>query len=702
MLSFPANYSNALSSPFEENWVVRLYRGSSDYIGIAFGDITMDDSITYHGCILNNPSIRESINLENSKVSTSNISLECSNVNISGTELSQELYPAGSNSYINRDVKIYSVLNDDTAFANALSIYTGRLTEISVTEEGKVKLSIQSKRPWDGVELPNELSTNGVYAPVAYGNYEGNGTGRTTLHRLYPVPLLFASEGGLRFTPSTTIASGYNSAHFWDSSAKSMGGMTFGSSNGATSVHKGVNAFIVSTKLERKHRLIPDYKAGQFSNTSAPTDDDLTTFADSANQTATNTTITKYIEFTFPSLTGKVTALKMHIKADMVYTGNSNSFDQSSVKWCADYDGSDTTDVVIADLTKSPTDNVTATLSSGGSATIDDSGSAHEPVDLMSAVNSNNNALPDSVKIKLIVSAPESITTVGRLKLYDIWFEATVEEDRGTGSGKKTAGNLKKIYIGADGHTKSWDSSVLIQEAHDAHRDLLYRFLGVTDAPEGWSDLDSAKDWKVRFYTDINKPKPILKYLEELSYEGGFIFRFDSTGTPKYNFIANSPSIDMTISHSHIFGLSVTHSDFDSVTTDWTVQYEKNPASSEYASKSTYSDTSTRSTYNYGTFEGKKDIRLKHLVDSVSRTGTNRNDSFLDYYSQLIGTVKQIISFTLADPTKSNLDIGDVIAFSSMSTEKLDGAWHSTNDKFYVTSTSRSVGGQLQVKAREL
>ena len=187
-----------------------------------------------------------------------------------------------------------------------------------------------------------------------------------------------------------------------------------------------------------------------------------------------------------------------------------------------------------------------------------------------------------------------------------------------------------------------------------------------------------------------------------MSYEGGFIFRFDSTGTPKYNFIANSPSIDMTISHSHIFGLSVTHSDFDSVTTDWTVQYEKNPASSEYASKSTYSDTSTRSTYNYGTFEGKKDIRLKHLVDSVSRTGTNRNDSFLDYYSQLIGTVKQIISFTLADPTKSNLDIGDVIAFSSMSTEKLDGAWHSTNDKFYVTSTSRSVGGQLQVKAREL
>ena len=158
----------------------------------------------------------------------------------------------------------------------------------------------------------------------------------------------------------------------------------------------------------------------------------------------------------------------------------------------------------------------------------------------------------------------------------------------------------------------------------------------------------------------------------------------------------------MTISNSQIRNLSISHTQFKNVVTDWTVQYEKNPAENSYASKSTYVDSSARTTYNFSAKENKKDIKLKHVIDNVDRTGTNRNDSFLDYYSSLMGSVKQFIDFDLVDPAKSNIEVGDIIAFSSMSTLKLDGTWHSTNDKFIVTSTSRSVGGTIKVKAREI
>ena len=51
MLTFPSAYNSALSSPFKENWIVRLYSTSSAYIGVSFSDITMDDTEDYYGSI---------------------------------------------------------------------------------------------------------------------------------------------------------------------------------------------------------------------------------------------------------------------------------------------------------------------------------------------------------------------------------------------------------------------------------------------------------------------------------------------------------------------------------------------------------------------------------------------------------------------------------------------------------------------------
>ena len=91
----------------------------------------MDDSEDYYGSIKSAPSVREAIDVEGGKVSSSNISLECADVTIGFGKLSYHLY---TGNYINKEVKIYSVLNGDTAMANALQIYSGRLSAIKKTE----------------------------------------------------------------------------------------------------------------------------------------------------------------------------------------------------------------------------------------------------------------------------------------------------------------------------------------------------------------------------------------------------------------------------------------------------------------------------------------------------------------------------------------------------------------------------------------
>ena len=145
------------------------------FLGLSFYDTALE-SVDYYGAILNKPSIRESINLENSTAKTSNVSLSVANFKHLDDDLSAELF-GGSRNYINRPVKVYIQPNDDVDLADCLQIYNGRLTDVS-HNASKLSLRISAVMPWDNISIPQTKSSDkNLYFPIAYGNFTPNSTG---------------------------------------------------------------------------------------------------------------------------------------------------------------------------------------------------------------------------------------------------------------------------------------------------------------------------------------------------------------------------------------------------------------------------------------------------------------------------------------------------------------------------------------------
>ena len=714
MLTFPSAYNTALGNPFRENWIVRLYSTNSNFIGIAFDNITMQtgDTATYHGCILNSPSIRDSIMLESGKTKSSNLTINASNISISSTELSKTLY---TGTYINNEVKIFSVLNGDTNIANAVQIYNGRLTGISLSEKGTVKISVVAHRPWSGIDLPNTLSDNNIYTPVAYGDYSRT-TGASVVakdgaYKLYPIPYLESSNNYLYYSNATSASEGVSTfCSYYDSGADAFPWLTLKQSSSET--RQGVNAIGVSDSITRTYRLKPNTPtSATWTNDGNALDNDNSTYTEKilnvtnnqSNSQATWSSTDSTIDYQLPVISGKLVTCALYVYAsvnqdisadggesiitDRSFTGVSNATNNTIASITGQQDGTDTT---------------------SGSSDIAGNGNTWKYINWSTNIGHNGGKLPPSLKLHLYCESNSTADgtsgqTTTTAKIYDIWMEIKVEEDytNEPNSAGKEVRDLKVIYSGVDGLTKSW-SSGLADKAEEAHRDILHRFLGITTTPNNFSTLTSEKNCNVRTYTQPNKTTTIREFLDKLAYEGGFCFRFGADGTPTYHYIENSPSTDASINHSHIKNLQVSHTDFNNVVTDWTIQSDKNPAGSKYYTKTTHTDSSQRSTYNFGSNENKLDIKLNHVIDNIAKTGGNRNDSFLNYYTDLLGTVKQLVSFELVNPQKSKIEVGDVITFQMMSTDKLDGSWNVINDKFIITDTVRSVGGKMKIRAREI
>jgi len=686
MLTLPSNYSTALASQFTENWIVKLYRDSTNFIGISFDTATVD-SVSYVGSILNAPSIRDAINLNDGSSSAGNITLEVADHSTGSNMLSKELFV---NNYINKEVKVYSILNGSTSLSDALQIFTGRLTSYTLTEDDRMSIEITSKRPWDGIDLPNEFSTTQTPVPVAYGDYTGYvNSDFMTEQKMYPCPRTSTSPTNLNYLITKSSSPSYETAHFYDSRSDKMGVLTMAQNTSATI--DGKDACLVAPEIERTFKFRPTTRKTvvNLSNPERAHDTNTSNYAeDDHSVSSSGGGVTSSIEFELPSVSGKFTLAVVHIKADLTCSASS-----------------DITTVTLKDSSLSSTiisvDSISANSGSSFPVT-----SSHDTThNILSNVVANGNRLPDTLKIELETSALASATS--NVKLYDVWLRYQIKDDE-TNEPSATAQLEEKtdeIYLGNDGLAKSWDTSNIATKAEDVHRDILYRFLGVTDAPINYSDLSSEKNSNVRFWTE-DEPKSMKDILNRLSFEGGFNFRFRADGDPIYHFIPNSPSAvtfsdsSTSLTHDDLRDMTIRHSALTDLVTKWEVKYERHPARDKYGSTETKTSSVRNNYFDSGSKENVTQEDLKYVVDNVSATGTNRNDSFLDYYDDMRGSVKIILNFKMINPRKTNLEVGDVIAFSSMEVNPFGGTW--SGKKYIVTSTNRSVGGSLDIEAREI
>jgi len=273
----------------------------------------------------------------------------------------------------------------------------------------------------------------------------------------------------------------------------------------------------------------------------------------------------------------------------------------------------------------------------------------------------------------------------------------------------------QELFIASDGltHGITGIANNAITSINNAHLDLLNRFTGLDVATnpasniDGWSSLESNRSsWDIRAW--FNEEIELKQVLQKMQFEGAFIFRYkqgDST-KPQYIHIKDSYSNQITITKNDISNVKLSHTNFSDLITKMVVDFEKHPANNEHRSQETETNTSVRTKYNIPTLENIKTYKLDFLVDSGDIESDDApNDSFIDYYKNLIGDLKLNISFSIVNPDLFTLEVGSIIVFDNDNMYPKtpfgynSGSWSNLN--FMIINTSKTLG-KVNITARQV
>tara|TARA_R110000822_G_scaffold218193_1_gene352658 strand:+ start:810 stop:2942 length:2133 start_codon:yes stop_codon:yes gene_type:complete len=698
------------SASIVENWLFEIAGTSSLTLRFAFADCTVSGEF-YHGVILNNPSIRESINLKNSTSQTSNMSIDIPDFQYQGSLISEILY-GGSSYFINRVVTIKSIVNN----ASPNTIGSFRLTNISRTIE-TISLEMASHRPWDFVDFPPIKTSRNNYTPVAYGVFTKNPNTSYSSPQFesaldgvlyYPCPYEQSRSGRQEFSVAIIDRSTDAELAFYDKGLDIFIPFTTPISN----TFARLSSNYVST-TEKYFRRGFKYRADGHIDENGAWEDEAkaynTNTADFAKFEATvplnndnggAVSVSKNdtgIDFTFPKPDGKLNnaVIKIELNINTLHGNNFTSSDDFNLRVYVDWDGGTNYGDALFHTTANLV-NESVTLSK--TFTIEDSASFPDTIKLAVQYNATDDAN--------FGSAGSQWTQVVKVHIKDVnvTAEAITEE-----------ADIDFAYVGADGlPATGWGSGNAITEIHEAHRDILYRFADMTVTSgniDGWTSLNSAKDWKVRYWK--YELTPLKDVLEKLQYEGGFIFRFKqgNTATPQYIHIKDSYSssdIDYTITKNDIKSAVFNITPLPDLVTQMNINYRKHPTNKRYGLKKTASSTTARTNYNINSKENVLDINLDAYVNPVITEydgstlveNANSNDNFFSYYYNVLGVPRIEVTANMINPKFYNLDIGDLVDFSNMYPVKAFNQSY-TNKVFMITSVDRKVGN-LKFKAREV
>ena len=740
-LTLPASFSN---NSIKQNWLFQLhYDDESAFTGLSFYDTNVSQD--YYGAITNKPSIREKIDLINSKSSTSNVSLTVANFKYLADDFSAELY-GGTRKYINRIVKIYIQPNDATDLNDCLLIYTGKLKSIS-HNIGVISLDIEAKRVWDGVEIPTVKTAKNNYYPIAYGDYRPNAKYNNTnstgidfnssagideyrkRRSLYPIPVEERRGDTVFALTGDWTQSDRSWSHYYEKSLDSFLPLA----NDATdaTVNDAANETYKDGKATRFHQNLLKSSLNKMTELTEITNQAPFTWANNNNafdgdyvnaSTFTQCTINGafgdnkrgFVKYNMPQLTGYPSKLQVHfVITGSVALSSASGSGEIRVQLL---DKSFGAEDVLGYYSLTGNGTTTSFVRTDGSGTLNTSSVTY-------FVNSNDSDAEWlasgsgwgeglQFNVKCITQAgvgDEDLagTLEGTFRIYDVAIQADTQLDftETTKTGKLVASkfidDIEYVYSGGDGlPDNGWNSSAAITTIIAAHRDILHRNTSYTNSntPTNWSAINSAKDWAIRYW--LNEPKDLKDVLEELQFNGGFIFRFNGQNLGEYIFIPDSISTDHTLNTDDLSDINLSLTSMNDIKTSIDIEYEKHPARNGYISNVESSNSTAITNLNIGTNENTKKVRLNALVSAPAASpSSNVNDDWYTYYNGLIGDQKILVSATVVSPIFYGIDVGDFVEFGTMPVDPFGEAW--SGKDFIVTSVSRQFG-KLQCEFREV
>ncbi len=647
-LTASTNYKNALTSTIREEWIFELRNNTytdgsvnTQYIRLATA-LVGSGATQYHSLITSLPSIRESIDLKESSSKVGNISINCVNgqlSNHSNATLAEEIY-GGTRKYINRDVVVKSRVGGEEN-----TIYTGRLKSVKLQNQDVVSIEIAARTPIDFLKIPEYTSLAGNFFPTFYG--EGTPITSTVSSpqfiqyspaKCFPVTVDTLNNGRYNCLAHKAVTDGRLHYPLKDSFS-SAGFPLFvpldDIQNTSTSDYEGIvdsnkNVLFTALDLHRsyKFRPIQDINATATKTilgdppTTDPSPNNEENFYDNDDTTFGTWKVTMDVLSAPPSSSVNDTENFTYRINDIEKEEHEIQECKLYIKWgVSDYNETSSTTLNAILKVKSTYGGLSNTI------LINTENSNRTPayesaIDLLSTgtFSNANGQIPDSLDIifEAFGSVQQDDTeSPGTLQfnVYDFYLEITTKvTDTDNLANSNTVTGIKKLYTGADGLHKSWSSGAVTNIA-EMHRDLIYRFAGITTEPENYSALNTARaNWTVFYY--LHKQKELLKVLEQTQKEGGFIFRFKANdGSPQYIYLVDSPATDHTISKSDIINTNISLTAFDNLITKRVIKHQRNPINDEFLFEVECTDTTNnpRTDYNVQSDENVETEELEIL-----------------------------------------------------------------------------------------
>jgi hypothetical protein len=592
--------------------------------------------------------------------------------------------------------------------------------------ENHCVLIIEQMTPFDHIEIPNTVGTTShVFSPISYGDYSGNEGDADNFCpgvNLFPAPFI-ASVADVYYYAAGVQRTG--NPHYYDKRLK----IFIPISNTTSNIeYDGIPAVTFTDELTLIYSIratgSTDVTGGHWTNINQIYDTDKATYSEDNHIASTGDEHDIQAD-DFYGNNREITDLRLRTKADLeivdLEPGGPPTF-TGSVYLSASDDNFDTGGGGLLTRNAGSGVGVTSTSGSGSDSEYSDydiTGNVMPVISGVSGVTYHHGVTPGGGDVE------------AEARIYDVYLKITSQYDKTNDpSGAKSGVDaIDRVYINTDGTTPTYtDASGSAEyEPQQIHRDLMKRFAGVNygnEYMENWDpdhgsqvspgsyDLEAARsNWKCRLWE--LSPRPLKDILEQLQFEGCFIFMLvaDSDGSGnaggRYIWVQNTYSsgdVIETFTEDDYTDLNIGHTDVYEVISKSVYDFDRSPVDNSYRQEDEYDNTTDRDNWNLGTSHEER-IQLDYLVGSVNATDAigssdnTPNESIVLYRDNLQSEPKVMIDFEVINRSKMYVDVGDIIQVNDANKNCYGLTW--TDVYFMVVSERRTKQG-LQLTCREV